>query len=475
MIGRQEELRELESLLEINKASLVVIMGRRRIGKSTLAKKFASRNFKNILDFAGLAPRPKQTNQHQLDHFASQLMQQLDLKGLSFTDWNDVFLTLNQLTKNKKFFILFDEISWMGALDPDFPGKLKIAWDNFFSKNKNLVLILCGSVSSWVEDNILFRADFVGRISLELRLKELPLNEVKHFWFKRNKRLSSRELSNVLMVAGCVPRYLEEFRLTASSEQEISRLCFRRSGFLFNEYDKIFHELFGKKTDTYRHLVEILIDGPLSAKGISKKLKVPLNKDLSRHLYVLEISGFLTREYSYSKEFKKTKLSRYRLSDNYLRFYLKYIHPRKDQIELDTFSIQSVQQLPEWSIASGFFFENLILNHRTEIIDKLEIPKEFVISASPYIQSKKTRNKGACQIDLLIQTKKKMVYVCEIKNREVIDKSVIHEVETKMNKLERARGVSIRPVLIYQGQLKDEYLLREFFDKILSIEKLLDL
>jgi hypothetical protein len=446
-----------------------------RIGKSTLAKYFGKWHFKNFFEFSGLAPRPKQTNQDQLDHFSQQMMEQTGLKGLQFKNWEEAFSTLNKVTAKEKVFILLDEISWMGGLDPDFPGKLKVAWDTYFSLNKNLFLVLCGSVTSWIEDNILLKADFVGRISAEFRLKELPLKELKGFWKNKIQNISSKELTNVLMVAGGVPRYLEEFRINTSSEQEIARLCFRRTGFLFNEYEKIFSEIFQKKSDTYRKIVEKIIDGPLTAMQIAKKLKVTLNKDLSRYLYILEISGFLTREYAYAKDFKKTKLSRYRLSDNYLRFYLKYIQPNRDQIQLGTFTIQSVQQLSQWSTLSGFLFENLILNHRVEIIEKLQLPKELIVSASPYFQVKKTRNKGACQIDLLIQQKKDTVYVCEIKNKERIDKSVIKEVQNKIEKLEKKKGVSIRPVLIYQGQLQDEDLLKDYFDKILSIGEILEL
>jgi AAA+ ATPase superfamily predicted ATPase len=475
IVGRQAELSELTSLLETKKANLVVFMGRRRIGKSTLARFFGKKHFKTFLEFSGLAPRGKQTNQEQLDHFSQQMMEQTGWKGLQFKNWEEAFLALHKMTSKEKVFILLDEVSWMGGLDPDFSGKLKVAWDTHFSSNKNLFMVLCGSVTSWIEENILFKADFVGRISAEFRLKELPLNELKGFWRNKIAHLSSKKLTHVLMVAGGVPRYLEEFRINTSSEQEIARLCFRRTGFLFNEYEKIFSEIFQKKSDTYRKIVEKIIDGPLTAMQIAKKLKITLNRDLSRYLYILEISGFLNREYTYSKDFKKTKLSRYRLSDNYLRFYLKYIQPNRDQIELGTFSIQSVQQLHQWNTWSGFLFENLILNHRLEVIEKLQIPKELVVSASPYFQVKKTRNKGACQIDLLIQQKKDTLYVCEIKHKECIDKSVIKEVQAKIEKLEKKKGISVRPVLIYQGRLQDEDLLREYFDKLLSMDEILEL
>ncbi|MEQ1664686.1 MAG: ATP-binding protein, partial [Bdellovibrionales bacterium] len=182
--GRTYELKQLEKIQEKSQSSLVVIMGRRRIGKSYLAKYFG-KSYTHALFFEGLAPQPKQTNQTQLDIFAKELTLQTGTPGFKFTDWSDAFTALAKLIKNKKIFILLDEISWMGHHDPDFSGKLKIAWDNHFSNNKNLILIVCGSVSAWIDKNILNSSDFVGRVSLQINLGELPLASVKNFIGKK--------------------------------------------------------------------------------------------------------------------------------------------------------------------------------------------------------------------------------------------------------------------------------------------------
>jgi AAA+ ATPase superfamily predicted ATPase len=151
--GRKQELKTLETLKEKNTASLVVVMGRRRIGKSSLAKSFGE-TYHDKLFFEGLAPNKKQNNKTQLSEFANQLTRQTGLAGFQFEDWSDALIALAKLTEKKKILILLDEISWMGAHDTDFPGKLKIVWDNYFSKNKNLILIICGSVSSWISENM---------------------------------------------------------------------------------------------------------------------------------------------------------------------------------------------------------------------------------------------------------------------------------------------------------------------------------
>lgn len=475
--GREEEIGELETLLAKKVSSLVVITGRRRIGKSTLVHFFAKKNFKRHLEFSGLAPHENQHNKDQLDHFARQLSEQTQMPGFQFTDWTEAFSALNAYIQNIKtpILVFFDEISWMGGHDHDFPGKLKVAWDTKFKSHPKLIMILCGSVTSWIQNNILKRADFVGRISLELNLMELPLSVLHHFWGSHGKRVRAHEKLKILLVTGGVPRYLEEIRPQVTADQDLAHLCFQTSGFLFNEYDKIFNEIFQKKASLYRKLVQAVADKHLSAVEIGKKVSKAQNRDLSEALTALELSGFLNREFIFLPNGKKTKISYYRLKDNYLRFYLKYIDPVKDRILQTRLPIKTVDHLPNWNVIAGFQFENLVLNHLPEILQQLKINPSSILSASPYLQRKKTRNKGACQIDLMISCKHKTLYLCEIKYRQTINSSVIKEVQRKIDVLEGGKTYSIRPILIYAGEIdsNSESELHDYFDKIISLEEII--
>ncbi len=477
MWGRENETRDLKALMETKRPSLVVISGRRRIGKSTLAQNFGKTNFKHFFEFSGLAPHPKQSNQDQLNHFANQLSEQSDIKGLHFQDWDEAFNTLNKLAnkKNQPVFILIDEISWMGGLDPDFPGKFKVAWDTKFKQNSKVFITLCGSVTSWIQENILNRADFVGRISMEINLQELPLSSLTNFWGRNKERVSATEKLTVLCVTGGVPRYLEEFRYNISADIEIARLCFQQSGFFFNEFEKIFNEIYQKKATTYLQIIRLLVDKKLAAVEIAKKLKKEQNSEFSKSLFALEIGGYIARDSGHLPNGKKTKTTYYRIKDNYLRFYIKYIEPAKDKILQAGFKLRSINDLPNWNAIAGYQFENLILNHRSEIIKHLNIGHESILSAAPYYQRKKTRNRGSCQIDLLISCKYNTIYICEIKFRKIISKTIIKEVEDKISVIEKTRAYSIRPILIYAGQLdpNGEDEIRAYFDQILSIDEIL--
>src|SRR3990167_232438 len=153
-IGRKNELEDLKLLFAKKMASLVVIKGRRRIGKSRLIEEFAKG--KKFLRFEGIAPTRQTTSQMQREEFARQINNQIGIPGLSsIKDWGDLFTIVAETTKMEEVIILFDEITWMGSKDPVFLGKLKVVWDQHFQKNSNLILILCGSLSSWIEKNII--------------------------------------------------------------------------------------------------------------------------------------------------------------------------------------------------------------------------------------------------------------------------------------------------------------------------------
>jgi len=471
--GRKDELSRLEALLDKNTASLVAVKGRRRIGKSALIQEFASR-FETFCQVQGIAPRESISDLDQRKNFSEQLKVAFGAPAVELENWHDAFAQLAALTRSGRVLILLDEISWMASRDPDFAGKLKIAWDTLFKKNDELVLVLCGSVSSWIDKNILRDADFVGRISLEIDLQELPLHHCNEFWRSKKDRIASMEKLRLLSVTGGVPGYLEEANISKSAEDNIHRLCFDPGALLVEEFDKIFNSIFARRAESYHRIVRALADGRRSASDLASTLGRHLNSDLSEHLLDLRHSGFVARDYTWNFGGKKTRISQYRLKDNYLRFYLKYIEPIRDKIEAGLFRFGGLDSLGNFAGVVGLQFENLVLNNLPSVLDRLGIDLSAIVSASPYIQNATRRNKGGCQIDLLIHARFDTLYVCELKFRRHIDAGVIDEVRQKIERLKRPRNFSVRPILIYEGQIADSLRSSMFFDKLLPFGELLD-
>ena len=140
--------------------------------------------------FSGNPPVRKTTAQTQRDDFARQL-ERAGIPGVKPDDWGNLFWHLSKHTKKGQILIVLDEISWMGGKDPHFLGQLKTAWDMYFSKNPNLIIALCGSISSWIEKNILSSTGFLGRITIDLVLEELPLDACNAFWHPKETRITA--------------------------------------------------------------------------------------------------------------------------------------------------------------------------------------------------------------------------------------------------------------------------------------------
>ncbi|MHB1541640.1 MAG: AAA family ATPase [Steroidobacteraceae bacterium] len=470
-IGRALELAELKRLREARQAQLVIVEGRRRIGKSRLVEEFARGH--RFLQFAGLAPAPQTTPQTQRDEFARMLAAQTGLPKVSSDDWGALFQLLGREVARGAVIVLLDEISWMAHGDSTFLGKLKTAWDLHFSRNPRLMLILCGSVSSWIQKNIVSSTAFLGRPSRDIKLDELTLPECNQFW-PAKARTSPYEKLKVLAVTGGVPRYLELIDPRSDAETNIRRLFFSKNSILLREFNFIFSDTFGKRSEIYRKIVMSLLQGSASLAEILAAAERSKTGDYSDYLNDMVYAGFLSRDYTWKpRTGEVSKLSRYRLKDNFIRFYLRYVAPNSAKIESGLFENRSLASLPGWESMLALQFENLVLNNTHVVIGHLGVPREEIVFANPFFQ-RTTRTQPGCQLDLAIQSRFNTVYVCEIKfSKSPIRGAVIDEVERKIATLKLPRQFSVRPVLIHVNGAHEEVIERGYFAAIIDFGELL--
>ena len=477
-IGRKDYLNDLESLWRKRTSSIVACRGRRRIGKSTLFREFAKRTADVYMEFEGLAPNRERpvTNEDQLNEFAATLARLTNSPILTLANWKDAFFWLDRaIDDTKKTVILLDEISWMGGEDPNFPAMLRNAWETYFHSHEKLILVVCGSVSAWIKKNILGNTGFTGRFSRDYLLSELSLAECVEFWKPAAADLNAREIFDVLSVTGGVPRYLEEVDPGLSAEENVRRLCFQKEGELFKDFEAIFSPIFGENSAVKRQILKLLADGPMSGAELAERLGVERNGALTERLRELAEGGFIDADAGLNPlTGAESRVSRYRLRDNYTRFYLKYIEPRKSQIERGTYRFASLSALPDWNAVMGLQFENLIVNNAMEVISHFGIGNTTVESAAPYRSERKSRNGDArgCQVDLLVQTPR-TAYVVEVKRQNEIGPEIEDEVSDRMGRLPLRKGMSKRPVLVYDGHLSPSVEGGGFFAAVVSGRKLL--
>jgi AAA+ ATPase superfamily predicted ATPase len=470
-VGRDYELQLLRELFNKSYASMVICRGRRRIGKSTLIQKFGE--YADVfIQFQGLPPRKDMTFRDQLQAFSEQLSRQTAMPQVGIDSWDKAFFLLGGQLKKKKTVILFDEISWMADDAPDFAGYLKIAWDTLFSKFSKLVLVVCGSVSSWIDINILNNTGFVGRVTSTLTLEQLPLYFCNKFWGTSMDRISSHEKLQFLAISGGVPRYLTEILPSENTMNTIRRLCFSANGLLFKDFNQIFHDIFSKRSETYRTIVETLAEGPRSQNQIANMLEKMRSGYLGSCLEDLELSGFI-RKFPCAPlgHIGKSRIHQYRIIDNYLRFYLKYIAPIAENIKQGLYKKADLNTIIAWDTILGIQFETLIINNIPSVLCLLQIEPGTVLRAGPYFQ-RKTNRSLACQIDLLIVTKH-TIFVGEIKCRSTIGIEIVREIKEKIERLRPPPGKSIRPFLVYEGSISSDIVKDQYFDRIISLSDLM--
>ena len=470
--GREDDLRALDRLWNKSVSSLVTCRGRRRIGKSTLIEEFARRSKARFLEIEGLPPQPNQTNADQLNHFAEQLREQSSWRGSCPTSWYEAMLALSGAIGDERTVVLLDEISWMGAHDDSFPGVLKTAWDRHFKKRPHLVFVLCGSVSTWIQENILNSTGFVGRAALNLVVGELPLRDCLRFWRGAAERVSAREVVDVLSVTGGVPRYLEEIDPGLSAAENIQNMCFSPKALLRDDFARIFSSVFGENAIVKRRVLAALAKSPLTVSELADVIGMDRCGVLSRHIEQLSVAGFAVGDKGLNPVTRKpAKIIRYRLKDNYSRFYLKYIEPNAEMIDHDAFRCQSLDALKGWDSMMGYQFETLVTNNVPSLLPHLGLDRALLLSAAPFRQQPTARKRG-CQVDLLLQTEG-AVYLVEIKRMREIGTGVEEELREKVARLAVKPGVSVRTALVYEGALSPRLAASAYIDKFVDFTCLL--
>lgn len=476
--GREVELGELEGLWGKRVASLVTCRGRRRIGKSTLVEEFARRSGARFIKLEGLRPKKGMTERDQLEFFAVKLSAQTGCDKTPPSDWYSAFVRLDrELGGKDRKVVLLDEISWMAQFSLTFPEILKNAWDDLFKKHANLVLVLCGSVSSWIRDEIVENRAYVGRRSLDIVVGELPPQECLKFWGKRASRIAPREIIDVLSVTGGVPRYLEDVNPSLSAIDNIKRLCFTPKSVLREDFDDMFDDVITEQPKFSARVLRTFVDGAKTATEVADALGITKGGDVTAAIGNLVEAGFLAEAGQINPETgRELREKRFRIRDNYARFYLKCIEPHKRIIDDGAFEIASLDELEGYDSIMGLAFENLVVNNYRLLLPLLHLDGVVITSAGPYLRrgTKGPRGRKGCQIDLLVQTRR-TVCIVEVKRMKEISREIIADVDRKVRAIKRREGVSIRTALVYDGHLAPVAKADGYFDAIIPISKLLGL
>lgn len=431
MIGRSEDQRMLLERAAEEEAQLIVLYGRRRVGKTYLIRETFANDF--IFSYTGYE---KVSKARQLSEFTKALRAHGLEDNCKPKDWFDAFDLLYTLIKshgdNRKV-VFIDEMPWMDNRGSEFVIALEGFWNGRASALHNLCFIVCGSAASWMTKKILHnRGGLYNRASLRIRLQPFTLAECEEFFAAKGVRLNRYDIISSYMIFGGIPYYLDKFDSRYSLVQNVDRLCFGANAFLADEYDQIFKSLFSNP-QKYREVIEVIgvRKKGLTREEIKERLSFPDGGNLTRILKELELSGFI-REYNPFG--RKKKGAMFQLSDPFTLFYLSWMDGGQQGQEGYWSSFSGSGAHNAWN---GYSFEQVCLAHIPQIRRALGIAG-VLTSCSAWSSS--SSDTGGAQIDLVIERADNIINLCEMKyssQEYVVDKKEDLALRNKRGVFER--------------------------------------
>lgn len=328
-LGREKEILDLEKEYARD-GGFVVIYGRRRIGKTTLIKQF----IKSKTAFYFLAT--KEVESQSMKRFAGVIARTTGnsvLQKAAFSDWLDLFQAVADYKPNEKKVLVIDEFPYLVKVNDSFPSILQNAWDEIL-KDSNVMLILCGSLISMMKKHALsYESPLYGRRTAQMRIAPLPFTTVYE-----NQKLSFEEAAEQYSITGGVPKYMEFFSDGQPLYEQIKENVLSKNGFLYEEPNFLLTDEVQVPTN-YFSIIKVIADGNHKLGTIAGILGLETSA-LTPYLKTLSELGFIEKQVPVTeKNAEKTRKGLYFISDNFLRFWFRYVYPYKGELEIDNMQI----------------------------------------------------------------------------------------------------------------------------------------
>jgi len=477
-VGRSEEIKRLSQLKNHNEAVMIVLYGRRRVGKTELLEQvFRDRQ---LLKFEGLENKPEEIQRQLVMNQLARYAGDNFFKNIQTETWQDVFEWIDKFTRTGTWTIYFEELQWLANYQEDFVKYLKLAWDNWFRRNPKLVLILCGSSASFMINQVIKSKALHNRSQYEFHLKELALGEAAKFLAKKN----FTEVLDAYLTVGGIPEYLKRLNRQSSSFLSLCEESFAPNAYFSTEYERIFISSLSENPN-YKKIIELLSQQKfMTRQELLEKLDASSGGRLTELLEELESSGFIEKYASYHLGSEASnKLSRYGINDAYLNYFFKFIQPDLKNIQAGKYQSSLTQALSMQAYQQylGYAFERFCRGHAHDIAKILNF-SAVKYDAGPFYSRSLNQESPGFQIDLLFDRQDRVITICEIKYRQgKIGASVIEEFEKKLEALEnfltgkntkrpKKLNKTFHKVLVAPFGIDQALEDRHYFDRVLTLD-----
>lgn len=414
-IGREKEQQLLHQYLNSEQSEFIAVYGRRRVGKTCLIQRVIGSDYAFYV--AGVNNVSMRV---QLNNFMASIRQRDPNVG-KVASWLEAFIALEKyleaLPSGRKI-VFIDEMPWMDSPRSNFISGLEHFWNSWASWRDDIKLIVCGSATSWIINNLIkSRGGLHNRVTHKIAVKPFTLRECKQYFDARGFRLSLQQIAECYMVLGGVPFYLSKMAKAQSVAQNIDRLIFADDGELHDEFLTLYNSLYKNASGHIKIVTALALKGKgLTRQELLKLSKLSDNGKFSLMLEELENCGFVRRYVPWVSTLPRRRGisvgqspdTLFQLIDPFTLFHFQIVNKATPGDPNFWTNSQNTHLFSSWS---GLAFEMLCLNHLDQIRAALGISG---ITASAYSWIGKGEHRAA-QIDLLIDRADHTINLCEMK------------------------------------------------------------
>ena len=324
-VDREQEMETLQSEYNRDGSALVVLYGRRRVGKTTLISEFIKD--KNALFFLASEEAEAQ-NRNAFKEKVAEFIDSDLLRSADIKSWDVLFKSVMDTPFESKPVIVLDEFQYLGKANHAFPSVFQKIWEEIL-KDKSVMVILCGSLISMMESQTLaYGSPLYGRRTAQIRLQQIPFGYYHDFFPGKSRR----ELIEMYAVTGGVPKYIELFSESRDIYSAIQKCVLNRSGYLYDEPHFLLQQEV-TEVGSYFSIIKAIAAGNSKLSAISAVLEIKAT-GLTKYLKTLIDLDILEREVPITEDNpEKSKRGLYKIKDNYLRFWFAFVYPNMSFIE----------------------------------------------------------------------------------------------------------------------------------------------